>query len=146
MGMGVAKQVQKERLDLIIHDHNHLDFQNMADNLQIDDDVIFVSYQPSVVTIDLSTPAPPSATVRQNAATSNRLETCKRCENFGSMLENRFKITCAICLGPPKRPHSTTCGHIFCSECITAAIKHSNSKCPTCKKYLTVNSTHPIYF
>jgi hypothetical protein len=28
---------------------------------------------------------------------------------------------------------ATKCGHIFCEECLTAALKHAN-KCPICRK------------
>lgn len=39
---------------------------------------------------------------------------------------------------------STRCGHVFCSQCLRDALRHSHS-CPTCRKKLTPRQYHPIY-
>ncbi|XP_077250295.1 uncharacterized protein LOC143889819 [Tasmannia lanceolata] len=53
-------------------------------------------------------------------------------------------FSCAICMGPLVEEMSTTCGHIFCKECIKAAIS-AHKKCPTCRQKLTKNSIHRVY-
>lgn len=56
-------------------------------------------------------------------------------------------ITCPICLENVRNhsPVSTTCGHIFCKECLRQALQ-SVKKCPMCKKSLTRTSQyHDIY-
>ncbi|OBT60310.1 hypothetical protein VE03_10186 [Pseudogymnoascus sp. 23342-1-I1] len=41
---------------------------------------------------------------------------------------------CAICLDQPKEMTITHCGHMFCLECINAALNTSNSRmCPICR-------------
>ncbi|KAL6846816.1 hypothetical protein ACP4OV_024264 [Aristida adscensionis] len=54
-------------------------------------------------------------------------------------------FTCPICWNVLKAASTTTCGHIFCSECIKKAIK-GQKKCPTCRKKLKARSTHRIFF
>jgi hypothetical protein len=52
---------------------------------------------------------------------------------------------CSICLDEMVNPASTTCGHIFCEECIKQCIKTAK-KCPQCRKRLTAKSAyHRIY-
>lgn len=56
------------------------------------------------------------------------------------------KISCPICLESiiGRKPVSTTCGHLFCKQCITAALK-TVKKCPMCKKTLKATNFHDIY-
>lgn len=42
---------------------------------------------------------------------------------------------CPICLDPLSRPSVTTCGHIFCTSCIHAAVQ-AHQMCPICRKRL----------
>lgn len=58
--------------------------------------------------------------------------------------EKQFRHSCAVCLEDVKSPHSTTCGHIYCGECIKSSIKIFK-KCPTCNKKLKISNVHPIY-
>lgn len=54
---------------------------------------------------------------------------------------------CTICLAEPEKEtslSSTTCGHIFCSSCIEANLKH-NGSCPICRKRLTRKAIHRIF-
>ncbi|XP_077229148.1 uncharacterized protein LOC143862040 [Tasmannia lanceolata] len=53
-------------------------------------------------------------------------------------------FSCVICMGPLVEEMSTTCGHIFCKDCIKAAIK-AQKKCPTCRRKLTMNSIHRVF-
>lgn len=55
-------------------------------------------------------------------------------------------ITCVICMDVigAKNMASTVCGHVFCHECITEALKASK-KCPTCRKTLRPTQVHRLY-
>ncbi|XP_053229107.1 E3 ubiquitin-protein ligase RNF4-like [Podarcis raffonei] len=39
---------------------------------------------------------------------------------------------------------STTCGHIFCSQCLSNFLGHANF-CPICRRKLTPKEYHPLY-
>mmetsp|Transcript_10147 Transcript_10147/g.16631 ORF Transcript_10147/g.16631 Transcript_10147/m.16631 type:complete len:144 (-) Transcript_10147:476-907(-) len=54
---------------------------------------------------------------------------------------------CPVCMDSitgEKKCFATTCGHIFCHECIIGAIE-SQKKCPSCRSKLTKKSIHPLY-
>ncbi|XP_041002021.1 E3 ubiquitin-protein ligase RNF4-like isoform X1 [Juglans microcarpa x Juglans regia] len=53
-------------------------------------------------------------------------------------------LTCPICMGPVVEEMSTRCGHIFCKACITTAMR-TQSKCPTCRKPITINELIRIF-
>ncbi|CAA6667898.1 unnamed protein product [Spirodela intermedia] len=53
-------------------------------------------------------------------------------------------FTCSICWGQLVEETSTICGHIFCQGCIKAAI-HTQKKCPTCRRPLTMKNIHRVY-
>ncbi|WOG85957.1 hypothetical protein DCAR_0105150 [Daucus carota subsp. sativus] len=53
-------------------------------------------------------------------------------------------FTCPICMGPIVEEMTTKCGHIFCKNCIKAAVA-VQSKCPTCRKKISMKDTHRIY-
>ncbi|CAA6664072.1 unnamed protein product [Spirodela intermedia] len=53
-------------------------------------------------------------------------------------------LKCAICWGPMAEETTTTCGHVFCKQCIGAAIR-VQKRCPTCRKSLTMRNIHRIY-
>ena len=40
--------------------------------------------------------------------------------------------TCALCLETYERPTVTSCGHVYCRECVTSLKKHT-TKCPQCR-------------
>jgi hypothetical protein len=53
---------------------------------------------------------------------------------------------CPICLDPLSQPSVTICGHIFCTSCLSAAIKE-HQICPICRKKLPrKNGHHAIFF
>jgi Ring finger domain len=56
------------------------------------------------------------------------------------------KISCPICLESiiGRQPVSTICGHLFCKQCIKAALQTAK-KCPMCKKTLKATNIHDIY-
>uniref|UniRef100_A0A5B7BWT0 RING-type domain-containing protein n=1 Tax=Davidia involucrata TaxID=16924 RepID=A0A5B7BWT0_DAVIN len=53
-------------------------------------------------------------------------------------------FSCPVCMGPLVEEMSTKCGHIFCKTCIKAAIA-SQSKCPTCRRKVTMKDTIRVY-
>lgn len=57
-----------------------------------------------------------------------------------------FRVQCPICLDSitNSQPVSTTCGHVFCSDCIKQSIRH-HKKCPMCNTKLTLKQVHPLY-
>jgi len=50
---------------------------------------------------------------------------------------------CSICLENIINGSVTTCGHVFCAECIKNCLKYKNS-CPMCKKVLTIDQVFLI--
>lgn len=55
--------------------------------------------------------------------------------------------SCPICLEPKTGVNeimSTTCGHVFCGNCIRSAVR-LHKKCPTCRKKLTTKQFHKIF-
>eukprot|EP00656_Telonema_subtile_P024424 TRINITY_DN26662_c0_g1_i1.p1 TRINITY_DN26662_c0_g1~~TRINITY_DN26662_c0_g1_i1.p1 ORF type:complete len:186 (+),score=33.36 TRINITY_DN26662_c0_g1_i1:78-635(+) len=57
-----------------------------------------------------------------------------------------LRNNCAICLEtiPSQSMASTKCGHVFCFECIKAAVA-ANKSCPTCRCKLTKTGFHRLY-
>ncbi|KAF5176449.1 RING/U-box superfamily protein [Thalictrum thalictroides] len=53
-------------------------------------------------------------------------------------------FSCPVCMGPLVEEASTKCGHIFCKECIKAVIT-AQSKCPTCRRKLTMKDIIRVY-
>jgi len=53
-------------------------------------------------------------------------------------------ISCPLCLDDVTSLTTTLCGHVFCKECITAAIEHK-PECPVCRAFTHIRSLHPIF-
>ncbi|KAK7080841.1 hypothetical protein SK128_020132 [Halocaridina rubra] len=60
-------------------------------------------------------------------------------------------ISCLVCLDSVATIHtsgrslcSTTCGHVFCSTCISEVVKQ-RKQCPVCRKRLTKKQYHPLF-
>jgi len=53
-------------------------------------------------------------------------------------------ITCPLCLDSADALTTTLCGHVFCRECITAAL-NVKSECPVCRSYVRMRNLHPVY-
>ncbi|XP_051227807.1 probable histone acetyltransferase HAC-like 1 [Lolium perenne] len=54
------------------------------------------------------------------------------------------KFSCPVCMNELVNASSTTCGHIFCQKCIWASIQ-AQSKCPTCRRTLSLSDFHRVY-
>ncbi|KAK1353054.1 E3 ubiquitin-protein ligase RNF4 [Heracleum sosnowskyi] len=53
-------------------------------------------------------------------------------------------FTCPICMSSIVEEMTTKCGHIFCKNCIKAALAVRN-QCPTCRKKISMKDTHRVY-
>ena len=53
-------------------------------------------------------------------------------------------IKCTICLETVTNMTSTSCGHVFCGECIRNAVQVSN-QCPICRTKLTLGKLHRLF-
>jgi len=60
-------------------------------------------------------------------------------------------LQCPVCLDPltglagsNRQPYSTLCGHLFCSECLAAALARNNV-CPVCRKHIGRNDTIRLF-
>lgn len=49
--------------------------------------------------------------------------------------ESSSESTCVLCLGPRQYSSLTTCGHIFCWECIHGWLSERD-ECPTCREHV----------
>ncbi|KAL1923367.1 uncharacterized protein VTP21DRAFT_8347 [Calcarisporiella thermophila] len=56
-----------------------------------------------------------------------------------------LRIHCTVCLEIPNNVAATVCGHLFCEECIYAAISASK-RCPVCRRKLTPGQVEPLEF
>lgn len=57
----------------------------------------------------------------------------------GARVEQKHDENCAICLDVPEDPCRTTCGHIFCAECLNAYFNTRRTptiECPLCRRCL----------
>ncbi|CAG8495258.1 4884_t:CDS:2 [Ambispora gerdemannii] len=56
-----------------------------------------------------------------------------------------LEIKCAICLEPPSNVSYTSCGHIFCRDCITQAVK-VQKMCSLCRNPLNQKKVKRLQF
>ncbi len=56
-------------------------------------------------------------------------------------------IKCVICMDviKSKEMASTTCGHVFCYDCIRECLNHTPRRCPQCRKSLRPTQVHRLY-
>ncbi|KAJ0978965.1 hypothetical protein J5N97_014439 [Dioscorea zingiberensis] len=54
-----------------------------------------------------------------------------------SMIEDGDDFDCPVCLSRPEKVVITRCAHIFCEACILKALKHTNARCPICRRPLS---------
>lgn len=71
-----------------------------------------------------------------------------RQEQVAKAKDSLSQYCCPICLEPPVRPVSTTCGHIYCSKCMRQLFRrpYQEWKCPLCTKHIRKENVHPIFF
>jgi SNF2 family DNA or RNA helicase len=70
-------------------------------------------------------------------------------KDFIELISNTDKIEqteCLICLSEIDKNDIgiTFCAHIYCYSCISAIVKESNPKCPSCNKQLKINNIFTI--
>lgn len=56
-------------------------------------------------------------------------------------------LKCVICLDSPTDLTATNCGHLFCHECITAALRVGGSQtgnCPVCRRKTMIKNLIPL--
>ena len=56
-------------------------------------------------------------------------------------------IKCVICMDviKSKEMASTTCGHVFCYDCIRECLNHTPRRCPQCRTSLRPTQVHRLY-
>ncbi|KAK7280432.1 hypothetical protein RJT34_25496 [Clitoria ternatea] len=54
-------------------------------------------------------------------------------------------FNCPICMSQFTEEMSTRCGHIFCNQCIRAAIYTQGKKCPTCRKRVNLKDLRRVF-
>lgn len=100
--------------------------------------VIDLSGERMKVTVELGTGA--AAASRAPASLSGGTS---QAGGNGNREDDMWK--CSICLDEMVNPASTTCGHLFCEECIKQCLKTAKT-CPQCRKRLTAKTAyHRIY-
>lgn len=59
---------------------------------------------------------------------------------------NKLEMECAICLGAIEDQETslTSCGHLFCSECIKRVVKDRRA-CPSCNVRVTLKELGRAY-
>ena len=72
----------------------------------------------------------------------------------GSRVNAAPRGECPICMdsfaevkASGRQVMSTTCGHVFCEECVKGVLGADASarKCPTCRKKLSSRAVHPLF-
>ncbi|CAG8555901.1 15982_t:CDS:2 [Acaulospora morrowiae] len=63
----------------------------------------------------------------------------------GTSIPRGLQLKCAICLDRPKDVSSTICGHIFCFECISTAVR-TQKTCSLCRKSITKKQIKRLEF
>ena len=51
---------------------------------------------------------------------------------------------CPVCFDLIQNPSVTLCGHVYCTECIKAAVS-ATKQCPICRRKMTAKGFHPLY-
>jgi hypothetical protein len=83
--------------------------------------------------------------IRFDAAYISSAECTQVClDNQSAMDAYRRTAKCPICLDVFKDLTSTSCGHVFCRECIRNAILVSQ-KCPLCQKKTLMQNLHALH-
>lgn len=108
-------------------------------------------YVINVVPTEVAVPVPTDNTesVKMEQVTDKNIQQskCKSPVNEEPPCKKPFLGTCPICLDNLSESTiaSTTCGHLFCLDCLKQVVKPKFKKCPTCRKRLTGAGYHKIY-
>ena len=75
-------------------------------------------------------------------------------ETGNSSTNTSLSAHCPVCLdsfsevkASGRRVMATTCGHVFCEECLSGILGGpvSSKNCPTCRKKISSRSVHPLF-
>ncbi|XP_022233022.2 LON peptidase N-terminal domain and RING finger protein 2-like isoform X2 [Drosophila obscura] len=66
------------------------------------------------------------------------------CRWVQASTESSSSYECPLCLEPVQAPVATSCGHVFCSHCISTALRISQ-RCPLCMEHVSIDKTIRIY-
>lgn len=116
------------------------DFSNVSED--IDNSVIILDYS------TFPNPILESNYVQDTSVISINEESYEQSLNSSEEKSVSRQLTCAVCLDTLKeknKPVSTNCGHLFCYNCLTIAIKKTK-KCPLCNSKQGSKTFHRIYF
>ena len=89
-------------------------------------------------------------TKRRKIRSEGQISAPSASTNLGSLHNTNLlrklvkKLRCSICLDEINRITSTTCGHVFCRDCIIPCVRSTN-KCPLCQKNLTMKDFHDLF-
>jgi len=102
--------------------------------------------EPSIYSLSFNSLPPTDTAISSARSKGKEKDTSTSSSNTNEKENNDGKVSleCPICLGQMKNITATTCGHIFCKDCIRTAIQVTKC-CPLCKKKLTIRSIHPLY-
>ncbi|KAJ7044070.1 hypothetical protein C8F04DRAFT_1389476 [Mycena alexandri] len=80
--------------------------------------------------------------LRDPALVDNEDHADDECEDENEKIVPQF--SCPLCFKAPESVCCAPCGHIFCSPCITHALKHTNA-CPLCSEVGEVEQLRKIF-
>jgi len=161
--VGNSDEVQQQIVDLTCDDYNFVDLTNFDNN------PVILSDSPATRSVaraeenlrspylvsdgsmsDDDLPPPPFKVVRPR---SKQLTTNSPLSN-GSRVDTAPRGDCPVCMdsfaevkASGRQVMSTTCGHVFCEECVKGVLSAAASarKCPTCRKKLSSRAVHPLF-
>lgn len=84
--------------------------------------------------------------IEVEAAAPSEAATSKEAQALAPSPNKIVRVQCPVCLDSitKTQPQSTTCGHVFCLECIRQSIR-MHKKCPMCNTKLTLKQVHPLF-
>src|SRR5262249_40863140 len=98
--------------------------------------------EPSTSTAAAAAVAAPLPDTDPTATTENSLSACANATTLRRRRRRRRPapkpFLCSICLDPPTDMGATTCGHIFCRDCILTALD-IKAACPICRRKQKAN-------
>jgi len=125
----------------IVVDDDDEDEDGQLNHITISEDLEIIATKPAS-----ASSFPPPSLSSSTSSESSSSESSSSTPSVTSQHNHQQlgQLECPVCLEKMNKVTATTCGHIFCLECIKQAI-NTNSRCPLCKRRLAHNSIHPLY-